>query len=149
MSTQGILILDKKNHVVSVVLSDILELIDNKQNLYWSILFLDGVIYPEETGFISVLKKQISDAPRGAQISFKDLLLLSSKYEQMYEIVVIGVKNMNLLHKYADLKEMHEKCDISIELVDCAFWVVYSKDSYLIEKIKNIFNDVELYRDEA
>lgn len=149
MSAQGILILDKKDHVVSVALSDILELINNAPNLYWSILFLDGVVYPEEIDFINMLKKQISDSPRGAQISFEDLLLLSSKYEQMYEIVVIGVKDMNLLHQYKDLKEMHRVCDISIELVDCAFWVIHSQDSYLIKKIENIFHDVKLYTDEA
>ncbi len=39
---------------------------------------------------------------------------------------------------------MYQSCDIVIELIDCAFWQIFTKDQELIDRIKRKFKEVEL-----
>ena len=63
----------------------------------------------------------------------------------MYETIILGSKNVDLLHRYKEEKEMYKTCDIVLELIDCAFWEVYVKDIKIIEKFKGKFKEIELF----
>ena len=62
----------------------------------------------------------------------------------MFETVVLGAYNINLLHRYKEEREMYITCDVVIELIDCAFWEVYVKDMKVIERLKKKFKEIEL-----
>ena len=146
MKNTGIRISDKENRILSVELSSILDEIHNGNSLYWCILFLDGFTHPEEGKFISELQKKILESENGLIISWKDLQALSTKFHQMFEIIILGCKNKNLLHYYEDEIKMYEICDVAIQLIDCAFWEVFSKDHELIARLGKKFKEIKFLK---
>ena len=60
------------------------------------------------------------------------------------DIIVIGSKDKDSLHRYDNDQEMYESCDIVIEMVDSNFWEVFSKDPSLIARLKAKFKETEL-----
>jgi len=149
MKISGIQISDSKENVLAVSLHDVLEEISNGINLYWSILFIDGVIKPKEDLVFSELEININHSKNGLLIKWNDLLKLSNKFFQTYETIVLASKNINVLHRYSNDREMHNECDIVIELVDCAFWNIYSHDQELIDKLMRKFKTVKVIESEA
>jgi hypothetical protein len=147
MNIQGIRISDSKDNVLFVKLSDILEEIPYGFSLCWSILFLDGTPNQGEGRFLSEYQNRINKSENGLRIDWKDLKSLSKKYFQMFETTILGCRDANLLHRFDDEKEMYHTCDIVIDLIDCAFWEVYSKDSVIIDNLNRKFKEIEiLYR---
>lgn len=144
MKTYGIRISDGKGEVLRPVLSDILEEIKNGDLFYWSVLFLDGTPSPGQGAFLVEYEKKISDSEHGLLSSWENLTRLSNKFFQMFEITVLGCKNKDLLLRYEKEEDMHNACDIVIDLIDCAFWEVFSKDHELIERLKAKFKETEL-----
>jgi hypothetical protein len=143
MKTYGIRISDGKGDVLSVTLSDILKGIDRDPSFRWCILFLDGTPQPGKGQFLTEYENKINDSKNGLLISWEDLNDLSKKFFQMFEIIVLGCKDISLLHRYEEEKEMHKMCDIVIQLIDCAFWEVYTKEIKIVEKLKKTFKEVE------
>jgi hypothetical protein len=52
-------------------------------------------------------------------------------------------KDEKFLHRYETEQEMYKTCDIVIDLIDCAFWEVYSQDHSLLYLLKNKFKKIE------
>jgi len=145
MKTQGIRIKDlKENKVVAVKFPDILEEIPNGNSLYWSILYLDAMGRLGEGKSIPVFEKQINDSENGFFITWADLNLLSKKFHQIIDITLIGCKDEKLLGRYETDEELHQTCDIVIEMIDSSYWEVFSKDEDLIARLKAKFRDTEL-----
>jgi hypothetical protein len=143
MKTYGIRISDGSENVLSPTLSDILKVFDKGITLRWGILFLDGIPQPGQGESLVEYEKKINNSEKGLLISWEELNNLSVKFLQMFETIVLGCKNVNLLHRYKEEKEMFKKCDIVIELIDCAFWEVYAKDIKVIERLAEKFKEVE------
>ena|ERR1700722_3926879 len=141
---RGIRIFDKKKEKALIGLSEILEIIKNGAAFNWSILFLDGMPNREYAKEIVVYEREINSSLNGKIIDWENLKLLNARFFQIYETIILGCKDTKLLHRYEDENEMYRICDIVIELIDCAFWEVYSKDKNLIQTIKHQFNEVEL-----
>jgi hypothetical protein len=144
MTTNGIRILDGEDNVLRVKLSDILEEISNENSICWSLLFLDGTPAPGHGKFLSEYENRINNSEHGLRTSWEDLKAITPKFFQMFEITILGCKNANLLRRYSTEEEMYKTCDIVIELIDCAFWEVHSKDQALIERLRQKFNEVKL-----
>lgn len=144
MKTKGIRIADSKGNVLIVKLSDILVQISDGNNLNWSVLFLDGILNPSQNLTLTELKKKINHSENGMLIKWNDLIKLSDVFFQIYEVIILGSKDLTVLHRYKDEQEMHLRCDIVIELIDCAFWEIFSKNESLISKIKAKFKETEL-----
>jgi len=142
MLIKGIRISDGED-ILSVKIIDILNLISNKNNLNWMILFLNGMPNPGKGLYLSEYRYKINQK-NGTFINLEDLLLLSDIFFQIYEMVLIGDQNVNRLHRYDSDEEMYELCEIVIELIDCAFWEVHTKDLALINLIENNFKKIEL-----
>jgi hypothetical protein len=144
MKTYGIRISDCESNVLSVKLSDLLEEISNGAIFYWSVLFLDGIPNTGEGKFINEYKNKINKSMNGLMLDWNEICFINAKLFQIYEITILGCKKQKFLHRYYNDQEMYESCDIVIELIDCAFWQIFSKDSKLIRRINKKFKEVEL-----
>jgi hypothetical protein len=144
MKTYGIRILDGRREVLLPVLKDLLEVIDNGDSYSWCILFLDGTPAPREGGFLVEYKNKVNKSENGLLIPWEELLNLSTKFFQMFEITVLGDKNTRALHRYKNEADMYSSCYVAIDLIDCAFWEVYTKDLKIINRLKLKFREIEL-----
>ena len=77
-------------------------------------------------------------------MKWDDVCFVRDQLFQIYEIIILGCKNQEFLHRYDSDQEMYQSCDIVIELIDCAFWQIFSKNQDLINRIKRSFKEVEL-----
>jgi hypothetical protein len=136
METKDIRILDPLN----VKLPEILKCIPDGQAFYWSILLLDGTPNPGRGKFLTEYQKKIDSSENGLRIEWDDLFRISSEFYQMFEVILIGSKTINLLHTYETESEMIRACDIVIELIDCAFWEIYTKNKNIIQNIETTFS---------
>ena len=143
MKTYGIRISDSKNDVLSVKIGDILQEIKNGSVLKWCILFLDGTPNKGEGLFVNDYKRKINELENGFQLDYDDLLLVSEKFSQIFEIIILGSNSKNKPHHYRNDQEMYRSCDIVIELIDCSFWQVFSKDHELTKRLREKFNEIE------
>jgi hypothetical protein len=143
MKTKGIRISDGKGNVLGPTLSDILIELNNGPSFYWSILFLDGTPSPGQGHFLTEYENKINNSENGISIKWEELTTLSSKFFQMFETIILGSKDPKLLRRYEKEKEMYITCDIVIDLIDCAFWEVYSKDQDFLSKLQKKFQIVE------
>lgn len=134
---------DSKDKMPNFILDRVLETISNGDEFYWAILFLDG--RPKENKkdeFVSFMDK-IESTESGMKIEWNKLLSMPNIFFQMYETIILGCKNKNALKYYKNKKKMYESCDVVIELVDCAFWEISSKNKNLIDQISKKFNESE------
>ena len=143
MKTRGIRILDKKNRIVNVELSDIFEEIYDGDLLNWSILHLYTTGHLGEGRSIPEFEGQIAAAENGVFITWIDLNILSNKLWDIMDITLIGCKEKNLLRRFPTDQEMYEKCDIVIEKIDSSYWEVFSKDQDLIKRLAAKFKEIK------
>jgi len=144
MKIQGIRISDGKDNVLRVTLSDILKEVADGSSFYWVILFLDGTPNPGKGVFLQEYENKINNSENGLTIKWDELLSISSNFFQMFETIILGSKDPKLLKRYEKEEDMYRTCDIVIDLIDCAFWEVYSKEQSFINKLKKKFKEVEL-----
>ena len=144
MKAHGIKIFEDKIFFLNISLSDILKEIYQGESFFWNILFLDGtLVHNQKKNLIKYMKK-INESSEGIFIKWKELFLLSKQFDQIFETIILGSKDINLLHRYKNDNEMYESCDIVIELIDCYFWQVYAKDQTIIEKLAKRFSKIEM-----
>lgn len=144
MKTNGIRILDGNNDVLEATLADILQELPNGNSYNWLILFLDGTPRPGQGHYLTDYEKKINQSENGLLINWKDLIKLSDKFSQMFEAIILGCKNIKHLRRYEKEEEMYQTCDIVLDLIDCAFWEVYSKDRTFLDKLKEKFREIEV-----
>lgn len=144
MQSHGIRVSDSKDNVLNVNISDILKLIENGNDLKWCILFLDGTPKPEKANIVNNYKKKINGSKEGLKLKWNDICFIGDQLFQIYEIIILASKNQACLYHYASDQEMYQSCDIVIELIDCAFWQIFSKNKDLINAIKGNFKKTEL-----
>jgi hypothetical protein len=143
MKTRGVRILDLEDNCVSVSLPDILKEITSGDSFYWSILYLDAIGHLGEGKSMPAFEEQIIESRKGFFISWDELNLLSEKFRNLMDIILIGCKNKELLQRYENDVEMYETCDITIELFDSCYWEVFSKDESLIARLAKKFKDIK------
>lgn len=145
--TAGITISDKIDHVLSPTLSDILEEVVDGDSYFWSILYIDGMTLPEQGCPLSQLEEKINQPKNGYSIKWKELILFQIVFHQMYDVLVLGDKDCNVLKSFSryDSEDlMYESCDFVIELIDCTYWKIYSKDCEFIKRLRKKFREVEV-----
>lgn len=140
---KGIRILDKKNRIVSVELPDILIEISNTNSFYWSILYLDATGDLGEGKSIPEFEQQIIESEKGFFLTWRELIDLSNKFWDLMDIIIIGSREKENLHRYENDQAMYETCDIVIEMVDSGYWEVFSKEEKLINKLASKFKEIK------
>src|ERR1700733_15163017 len=143
MNVKGIRISNKERRVVIVNLPDILIEINNGKKYFWSILYLYACADLGENKSISEFEKQINESENGLLIDWDELNSIGNKFYQIYDIIIIASKDTTFLHRYQNDQEMYETCDIVIEMIDCGFWQVLSKDIDLINRLASKFKDIK------
>lgn len=143
MTVKGIRILDKKNRIVCVELTDILKEIPNGESFHWSILHFYATGQLEEWKSILVFTKEINESEKGLYITWNELSLLANRSLEIIDILIMGSTDENLLRRYEKDQEMYETCDIVIEMVDSGYWEVFSKDEQLITRLASKFKEIK------
>lgn len=143
MKTTGLRILDSTDDVLNVTLEDILKEFLNHKQFLWSVLFLDGISNKDQGIQLQQHQQEINKSVDGMPIEWGALIELSKRFFQMYETVVLGCKDPKFLRRYQDESEMYNNCDIVIELIDCVFWEVHSKDFEFIKRLQKKFKATE------
>lgn len=141
--TYGIRILDEENGVVAVGLPDILMEIQHGDLYQWAILFLHSMGDLGDGESIPVFENMINNSQEGLLINWEDLNLLSKKFYQIFDLILIGCRNKDLILRYQNDQEMHNTCDIVIEMIDCDYWEVFAKDLSFMERLEKKFKQVE------
>lgn len=143
MKATGIRILDKDNGVLNVQLYDILKEISNGSLFAWSILCLEASGNLGSDKSILEFEKGINESERGLFITWEELNMLSKKFHQIINMVLLGCKDKNFLRRYEHDREMCETCDIVIDMMDSSYWEVFSKDEQLINRLALKFKDIQ------
>ncbi len=144
MKAKGIRIQDlTESGYVAVELPDILKEVQNGDSFHWSILCLEASGNLGEGKSIVEFENEISDSKNGLFISWDDLNILSKKFHQIIDMVLIGCKNEISLQRYKTDQEMYEACDIVIDMFDSSYWKIFSKDEKFIDRLAAKFKDVE------
>lgn len=143
MDANGIRINDSVGNILSVTLSDILSEISEGNKYNWAILFLDGITNENQEVTLFDLQEAIKNSQNCLMINWNELLKLSPVFFQMYEATILGCLDTRNLKKYKTDREMFESCDIVLNLIDCVWWEVFSKDSNLINRLKCKFKETE------
>lgn len=142
MKSKGIRILDNIDGFVSVKFTDILEEIHNGSLFHWSILYLDARGKLGEGKSIVVFCDTINKSNKGLFIEWDEINSLSNKLFEIVDILMIGCKDENLLHRYENDQKMYETCDIVVEFVDSFYWRIFSMDENLINRLAKRFKDI-------
>lgn len=144
MKTNAIRINDKEDAQISVNLPDILAKIHNGDEFFWSILFLYASGNLGDGNSIVEFENKINGSESGLLISWQDLHILSHKFFQVIDILIIGSKNESLLHKYTSDHEMYETCNIVVQMIDGSYWEAFSHDRTLIDRLAASFEQIKL-----
>lgn len=138
---------DSKNGLLTVTLPMILEEISSSgEKLHWSIFYLYAIGDLGAGKSIMDLENEISDSDRGFFLSWNELKSLSAKFDQVFDVVIIGAKNKKDIKKYDNDEKLYLNFDVVLDLFDGAYWRVYSEDKSIIKKMANKFSDVQLIR---
>jgi len=143
MSTKGIRISDLKEDKC-ISLSELLDTIPSADQLNWALLWFDVTPKEKEGKRLTELQKKVQESNKGLPFTFASLIELSRKIFQEIEVLIIGCKNKENIHRYKDDQEMYETCDIVIEMIDGGFWEVFSKNTNWIDRLAKKYKKVEL-----
>ena len=147
MKSKGIRIRDGRpddDEILGVSPIDILELLDDKNKLNWSILELEATGDLGENRPIPEFRDTIENSERGYWIEWKDLKETSGKFWQVIWMTIIGCIDKKNLRSYDTSLEMYESCEIVIEVIDGDYCEVFSHDHTLIERLAKKYKDIEL-----
>jgi len=96
--------------------------------------------------FISELIKKVNSSKQGFPCTFTSLLKISEKIFQEIEVLIIGCKMAENLHRYEEDQKMYEICDIVIEMIDGSFWEVFSYDISWINDLEKKYKQIEFLK---
>ena len=134
MNTQGLRISDIKDGKC-IPLSEVLADIPYASQLNWELLWLDVTPIKREGKAITELQKKVNKSENGLPCDFKLLVELSGKIFQEIEILIIGCKVKEHLHRYKEEQKMYQSCDIVIEMIDGGCWEIFSKNINWIDRL--------------
>lgn len=113
-------------------------------NLNWSILYLSATGDLGEDKSIVDLEDNISSSPNGFCLEWQELNELADRFDQIFDILIVGSVSESSIQKYTDDEDLHLNYPVVLDLFDGAYWRVYSEDESLIEKLADKFTDVKL-----
>lgn len=142
MNSKGLRISDIKDGKC-ISLSEVLLDIPYPNQLNWLLLWLDVTPIKKEGKPIIELEKKVNESENGFSCTLESLMELSRKIFQEIEVLIIGSRIKENLHRYKEDQTMYETCDIVIEMIDGGFWEIFSKDINLIDRLMKKYKEVE------
>ncbi len=143
MEIKGIRILDIKDRVLSVEFRDLLKEIENPHEFNWAILSLDVTFNMDVKDSSIQLYDEIEKSKNGVCVTWKELELLYEDVDTESDMIFMANKNKILLKDHKTVKELYERNDITLDLIDCTFWQVFSKNPDLIDRLFKKFKDTQ------
>jgi hypothetical protein len=128
--------------VLSVTLQDVLTECDDAQSLKWALIWIEAI---GDLGRQSMLdfEKDVNESTNGLQLEWEELVRLSTKFEQVIELILVGSKSDANLKRFASQEEMYSACDYTIELVDSSYWLIHALDEKAIKHLKETLPGAE------
>jgi len=146
-SRYSIKINGNNREILSVTLQDILTKIENGQNLKWALLSIYAIGDLGHNKSMLNFEEDINKSKNGVLFNWDELKALSTKFEQVIEIVLIGSQLTSTLKRYQDDVEMFSACDYTIELIDSSYWIVHALERESLEQLKDGLPGVEYLND--
>jgi hypothetical protein len=134
MNTKGIRISDIKDGKC-IPLSEVLTNIPYANQLTWALLWFDVTPIKKEGQLIIELQKKVNESEEGFLCTFEVSTELSRKIFQEIEILIIGCKTREHIHRYEEDQEMYETCDTVIEMIDGGSWEIFSKNISWVDQL--------------
>lgn len=140
---KGIKLTGNADTVLSVKLSDILNCLDNGDRYKWAIFWVSG------TGNLigkSMLdfEDEINNSSSGYFLDWIDLKSLSTSFDQLIDLVLIGDNRKENISKNRSDEEIRYSNNIFIELIDSTYWMVHSDNMIFIECLINTVPGAEI-----
>jgi hypothetical protein len=142
VNTKGLRISDIKDGKC-MPLFEMLTNIPYANQFNWALLWFDVTPIKDEGKLLTELGKKVNESKDGFLCTFEFLLDLSRKIFQEIDVLIIGCKVKECLHRYEEDKKMYETCDIVIEMIDGGFWEIFSKNINWIEQLANKYKETE------
>jgi len=137
-------IADTRGGVLAVSFSDIAHVVESEaQDLKWSILFLDGHGNLGADRSVPELCSEIWTSANGLMLSWQETKELLGKFEQIYDLTLIGSHNELALRRYESESEMLGCCEMVIESEDCSWWSVFTPDRGLVDALAGSFDEIK------
>ncbi len=142
MNTKGLRVSDIRDGKC-IPLSEILVDIPYANQFNWALLWFDVTPIKKEGKLICELEKKVNESEEGLTCTFESLVELSKKIFQEIEVLIIGCRIKENLHRYKEDQKMYETCDTVIEMIDGGFWEVFSRDTNWIDQLAKKYKEVE------
>lgn len=137
--------------ILSVKLHDILMEIDRIDIRIWKLLWIEAVSSQMITlrlnnteMYMSELEEVVNNSKDGILISPDELLKMSTLFDDLIEIVIIGDKDEFTVQKKGNDDEIKSRCEYFIELVDSSYWEITTKDNKFVSNLKRNFTFQEI-----
>lgn len=127
---------------LDVTLSDILKTIDNVQDFWFKVLWVEASWKP---GFIDSSKVYDclfeKEGYNDVVFNYTEILELSAITNQIMEGYILVSSSIELLKEYDYMDEKHNdfEFDYILEIVDSSFWEISSKHSSYLKNIEKAF----------
>lgn len=137
-------IFGNSSDILSIRLKDILNCFRNKEDYYWSLLWIDGVITKDNIkkilNFSSVidLENSINKSKNGLRISIDNLSEIDTSTYQILNLLLIADSNVENLRRFESDDDMYNECSIVIELVDGNYWEICTNNNDFKKKIETL-----------
>lgn len=142
MNIKGLRISDIKDGKC-IPLSELLEDIPHTNHLHWALLWCDATPIKEKGKEIIALEKRVNESIDGLSCTFESLVGFSNKIFQEIEILIVGCRFKENVHRYKEDQEMYETCDIVIEMIDGGGWEIFSKDISWIDRLAKKYKEIQ------
>ncbi len=142
MNVKGLRISDIKDGKC-VPLLEILKEIPQASTFSWELLWLDVTPNKKDGEVIDALQNKVNKSENGLPCQFDLLIEISGKIFQELEVLIIGCKVKEHLHRYQNDQQMYETCDIVIEMIDGGFWEIFSTNISWINQLAKKYTEVE------
>jgi hypothetical protein len=132
MGLHTIRIVGSRSDFLSVGLNDILFSIKNRSDYKWAIAWIDGIGL--EGTFFEKFSKEINDAVTVLPVTLEELIIIASKIDQLFDVMIIADRSIDNLRKFNNFEEASTTCALVLELIDSSYWLITSKNKeFLIE----------------
>jgi hypothetical protein len=138
---------DSSNGLLTATLPMILNGIGaDGAKLYWSLLYLSATGDLGDGKSIVDFEDDISASPNGFYLVWQELDELSHKFDQIFDILIVGSTIKESIKKYTNDEDLYSNFPIVIDLFDGAYWRVYASDEEIIRRLSSNFSDIKLSR---
>ena len=132
-------------HFLSVT---IFNLLSGQMNVFkkynWSIYELNATAQEKSDINLLELRSRIFNSSSGLKVNFDELLEIMQQLDQVIDLILVASGDEKKFTKFEDDNKWRDKYPIVIEIIDGAYWEVYSNDKELIKNLSKFYQDTKI-----